>query len=316
MVSLPDWAQHAWLNRLQSLLLLAVMFGIVLAVGVLLFGPDGAWGLVLGLVLVLVFNPRISPRWVMRWYRARPIEPAEAPALYAALDELCARAGLPSRPRLYYLPSRLVNAFAVGHPGNSAIALTDGLLRRLNLRELTAVLAHEVSHIRNNDLWVMGLADLFGRLTAAMSGFGVMLLFFSLPAVLLGAGLPNPLAVALLIFSPTLSLLAQLGLSRVREYHADLNAVWLTRDPLALVRALEKIEHAGNALWERLLLPGPRLPEPAWLRTHPPTEARIRRILEVARVLPESSPMVDEEPAWRGGPPPDPPRWRLNGLWY
>jgi heat shock protein HtpX len=74
-----------------------------------------------------------------------------------------------------------MNAFAVGRPEDAAIAVTDGLLRRLTLRELVGVLAHEVSHIRNDDLWIMGLADVIGRLTGAMSMAGMVLLLANLP---------------------------------------------------------------------------------------------------------------------------------------
>ena len=85
------------------------------------------------------------------------------------LDRLAARAGLRHRPRLYYIPSRMLNAFAVGERDDAVIALTDGMLRTLSLRELAGVLGHELSHIRNNDLWLMGLADLVGRLTRLMT---------------------------------------------------------------------------------------------------------------------------------------------------
>jgi heat shock protein HtpX len=74
--------------------------------------------------------------------------------------------GLPQAPALYYVPSRMLNAFAVGQRHEVAIALTDGLLRHLTLRELAGVLAHEVGHVRNHDLWIMGLADAIGRLTS------------------------------------------------------------------------------------------------------------------------------------------------------
>ena len=114
----------------------------------------------------------------MRMYGATRLGPGQAPSLSAALLELSQRAGLSEVPDLYYLPSSMVNAFTVGRRREAAIAVTDGLLRTLDIRELTGVVAHEVSHIRNNDIWVMGVADLFSRLTSLLSLFGQFLLFF------------------------------------------------------------------------------------------------------------------------------------------
>jgi Zn-dependent protease with chaperone function len=97
------------------------------------------------------------------------------------MRELTARADLPSVPALYYVPSKMMNAFAVGKPEDSAVAVTDGLIRNLNLRQITGVLAHEVSHIRNGDLKVMALGDTLSRLTGSISTFGLLL---GLPAAL------------------------------------------------------------------------------------------------------------------------------------
>ena len=102
-------------------------------------------------------------------YGASRLTPEQAPPLWRLAATLGERAGLANQPELYYLPSQMLNAFAVGSKTNAAIGVTDGLLRQLDQRELTAVLAHEISHIRSNDLWVMGLADLFSRATSLLS---------------------------------------------------------------------------------------------------------------------------------------------------
>jgi heat shock protein HtpX len=112
-----------------------------------------------------------------------------------------------------------------------------------------------------------------------LSMIGILLALISLPMVLLGMS-PLPLSgLLLLIAAPTLSALLQLGLSRVREYQADLGAVRITGDPAGLAAALSKIEYRHANLWQRILLPGYRDPEPSLLRTHPDTAERIRRLL-------------------------------------
>lgn len=316
------WLQHAWQNRLQSLLLLAVMAGFLGLSGWLLWGRDGLLVLVsVGAVSVLA-NPSLSPRLVMRMYGARPITQSEAPVLWQALLALSARADLASTPRLYYIPSRMLNAFAVGTPMNSAIAVTDGLLRRLTMDELLGVLAHEVSHIRNKDLWVMGLADLFSRATSLVSLLGQFLLLLNLPLILFSQVTINWWAILLLIFAPNLSALTQLALSRTREYDADLNAARLTGNPEALARALAKMERIQGGWLERLFLPGRRIPEPSLLRTHPPTEERIGRLMALQPRLKDAAgpwgngPILPDMDALGGERVRRLPRWHMNGLWY
>ncbi len=257
----------------------------------------------------------------MRLYRATPLTPEQAPALYHSVVELGRRAGLPRIPTLYYLPSRMVNAFATGTQKRAAIAVTDGLLRSLDSREAIAVLAHELSHIQHNDMRVMGLADLFSRLTSTLSLFGQLLLLLNLPLLIFSNAAINWFAILILIFAPNLSALAQLGLSRTREYAADLNAALLTGDPEGLARALIKIERQQGSFLEQIILPGRHTPEPSLLRTHPPTRERVRRLRELqlppgagppappARSTFIPNPLLDH-PVTR------PPRWHINGLWH
>lgn len=195
--------------------------------------------------------------------------------------ELAARAGLPAVPVPHYVPSGVVNAFATGSKHHAAIALTDGLLRSLTPRELTGVLGHEIAHIANEDLRVMGLADSISRLTHLLALLGQLAIVLSLPALLLGVTEVNWPALLLLAVAPQLALLAQLGLSRVREFDADRLAAELTGDPHGLASALAKIERVSRS-WRAWLLPGWGNPEPSWLRTHPATAERIERLLELA----------------------------------
>lgn len=303
--------RHKRRNLIQSALLLGGMVGLLSACGWIVAGAEGVlWSLLAG-TLSLLLSPRLSPRLVLRLYRARPLAPWDVPQLYAMLEDICAAAGLGRVPVLWYVPSGTLNAFAVGHRDDAALAVTDGMLRRLSLRELAGVLAHEVSHIRNNDLFVMGLADTIGRLTRAMSLLGLLLLLLTLP---FGQEVPW-LLVALLTFAPTLGGLLQLALARTREFDADLDAAGLTGDPLGLASALEKIERREGRFWEDILMPGRRMPDPSLLRTHPPTEERIRRLLSLqvpVRLVPGAGGLVLPADFVQDGPP----RWRISGYWY
>jgi heat shock protein HtpX len=321
-IDLGRWQQHAWLNRLQSLTLLTFMGGFLGLLGWLLWGKAGVLVLIaVGLVAVFL-NPSMSPAWVMRLYGASAIGAERAPGLSRIVGVLAERAGLERRPDLYYVPSGMLNAFAVGNPRHSAIAVTDGLVRGLDTAELVGVLAHEMSHIRNNDLWVMGLADVFSRATSLLSLIGQFLLLLNLPLMMFSGVTINWYAILLLIFAPVLSALAQLALSRAREYDADLNAVRLTGDPDGLAGALVKIERRQGGWLEKVLMPGRRIPEPSLLRTHPETSERVRRLmsLKLAEVGPAGMLGLYEAPVDRhwamDQPVTRPPRWHLNGLWH
>ncbi|MCQ8180951.1 zinc metalloprotease HtpX [Methylomonas sp. SURF-1] len=307
---------HRWLNRLQTVLLIAALLGICALAGSLLFGDDGIWMALAAAGFGLLITPGTAWRLTLSFYRARPIYPQEAPALWQMLETLAERAELPSVPTPYFFPSPVINAFAVGSHEQSAIALSDSLLQRLSTRELAGVLAHEISHIANNDLRVMSLADAVSRITAIFASLGQLFLLLSIPAMLF-TGVTfefNWPAVMLLLFSPHLALLAQLGLSRTREYDADLNAAMLTGDPLGLAQALAHIEQASKG-WLAVLFPGWGNPEPSWLRTHPPTEERIRRLQALVPAAPSHwlnyAPLLGYSvtPIRRA------PRWRIGGLW-
>jgi heat shock protein HtpX len=168
---------------------------------------------------------------------------------------------------------------------------------------------------------VMGLADLFSRLTSVLSLFGQLLLLVNLPLLLMSQVTINWFAILILIFAPHLSALAQLGLSRTREYDADLNASRLTGDPEGLARALTAIDRLQGDWLERVLLPGRRLPEPSLLRTHPPTQQRVARLLALQRSVnarhlplridrPSGVDVLSDDGIRRA------PRWHISGLWH
>ncbi|NEV64658.1 zinc metalloprotease HtpX [Thiorhodococcus minor] len=314
---------HKLRNNLQSLGLLATLGLLLGCLAWILGGASFAWMILVGMLLLYAINPAGSPRLVLSLYRARPIRYDEAPKLYAILAELALRAGIDSLPRLYYLPTSVMTAFTTGSRDQAAIALSDGVLRRLDLREVAAVLAHELSHVANEDIRVMSFADLVSRLTGLLSLAGQVLLIVSIPLVLLGAGLPPLIPLVLLLAAPWISALVQLALSRSRELEADRSAVELTCDPEGLASALIKLERMQGAFWEQIVMPGRRNPNPSLLRTHPPTEERLRQLMELVPgrgratlQMPWSMIGMHHPLDYPGLVPRRRPRWRASGLWY
>lgn len=264
---------HTWLLAGGSLLLLAVTAWIFA-------GPAGIVAAILFGGLSMAAMQRISPQMVLSMYKARRVSRAEFPAGVAIVEELARRAGLPATPVLWAVPSRLMNAFAVGRREDSAIAVTDGLIRRLTARELAGVLAHEISHIAHGDVKVMALADIVSRYTSLMSTIGILSLILNIGGFASGQEAPVPwFAVLVLILAPSIGGLLQLALSRTREFDADLGAVMLTGDPQGLASALARLERMQGRMWESLMLPGGRIPDPSILRSHPPTGERIARLM-------------------------------------
>ena len=312
------WRHSLWRNRLQSLFLLSVMAGFLALLGELLGGTAGVLLLLFVGASGVAFNPMFSPRLIMRLYGGVPLEPGQSPVLSQLVDHLRHQAGLRRAPDLYWIPSRMVNAFAMGSRRRSAIAVTEGLLHTLGSRELAGVLGHEISHIRNNDLWVMGLADLFSRVTALLALFGQFLILVNLPLLLMSETVISWSVVVLLVLAPNLSALAQLALSRSREYEADLNAARLTGDPDGLAMALEKMERLQGGWLERIVKPGHRVPEPSLLRTHPETAQRVARLraLRPRETVRDRLPLQQGTAGLKGQTTIAEPRWRRHGLWY
>jgi heat shock protein HtpX len=313
--------EHRRRNLQQSALLIAGIGAVVAVAAWLIWGAAGVVACFLVIGLVTAFAPRVPPEVVMRLYRAQRVAPGRGGQLGSLVDELARRAELPARPELYVVPSLTLNAFATGTPRHAAIAVTEGLLRRLTMREITAVLAHEMSHIRNNDLWIMSLADLMTRLVQTLSYVALTLALLNIFAALNADPVISWSAILLLYAAPAISSLLQLGLSRAREFDADLEAVMLTGDPLGLASALRRLERSTGHFWEDLMfpVPGRRVPVPSLLRTHPPTEDRIRRLLAMEGRPTLAQIPVAEEPmvslvGW--GPIEMRPRHRWPGIWF
>lgn len=308
--------RHNLRNWLHTFILVAGTALLAGAIAWTVFGTEGlVWAAVFGGVGIWTLG-QVSPKMILALYKARKLEPHEAPELQQLVQDLSHKAGLPAKPQLHYVRSQMLNAFAVGHAGDSGIAVTDGLLRAMSLRQIAGILAHEMSHIRNGDLRVMGLADVLNRITGFMSTMGLIGIPF-----LLGTGWHIPLpGLLLLIFAPTVGGLLQMALSRAREYDADLDGATLTGDPEGLASALATLERNHQAKWEGLFLPGSRLPEPSLLRSHPRTEDRIARLQALRREATAGASASRERfsPGPSIVPPIRAPRvhWHRMGIWY
>ena len=272
--------RHKLLNVIQSLALVLLLAGLMAYVAYIIAGEWMAW-LAFVMVIILFFaNPMITPQFILHMYRAQSISREEAPDLMHLLDVIAQRAGLEKTPRLYYVSSRVLNAFAIGSVHDSVIVVSSSILNRLTFAELAGILAHEITHIKNNDIRVMTFADIAGRMTKVLSIFGQLFVLISLPLLLFAGAHINWLPLIILICAPLFSDLVQLGLSRLREYDADLGSAILLGDGRLLASALRKLEHYEHNYLGSVFIPVQKIPEPSLLRTHPPLEERIRRLLE------------------------------------
>lgn len=316
--------QHRRLNQWHTVVLISAMALLLAGLGYFLLGKMAIIFSAATCLFALVYGPQVSSALVLRMYQARPIQQNQAPQVVELFRALVQRSELAVSPGLYYVPSRMLNAFAVGSGSTAAVAVTDGLLRAMNARELAGVMAHELSHLRHGDTKVMGLADVVSRTTATISRLGQVIILFSVPAIVTGTipfGFRGLLLLLALIAAPAVSGVLQLALSRSREFDADAGAVEITGDPQGLVSALRKLERFHpQGLLQTLMLPHRRAPQPALLRTHPPTEERVSRLLELApdqptaplrvphsvrRELTATYPRIQRRP-----------RWHVSGLWY
>jgi len=281
-LSIFEERRHRFLNTAHTALLAAGSLLLLAVTAYIFAGPTGVVAAIIFGAISMAAVRRISPQIVLGMYKAQPVSAAQFPTGVAIVEELSRRAGLQATPRLHVIPSQMMNAFAVGRREDSAIAITDALARRMSARELAGVLAHEISHIAHEDVRVMAFADMVSRYTSIMSTVGIFSLFLNIGSFAGGFGMPVPwLGVLVLIVAPTIGGLLQLALSRTREFDADLGAAILTGDPDGLASALAKLERAQGRLWEGMMLPGGRIPDPSILRSHPPTTERIARLMRL-----------------------------------
>ena len=282
-------------NKMRSGIIVAVFVAFVVFLG-WIFGRTtvwGHWGTVAAAVIAGVAawgSYYHSDRIVLAISRARPAEKSEFPYLYNTVEGLAIAAGLPM-PRVYVIDDEAPNAFATGRdPEHGVIAVTTGLLKKLNRVELEGVIAHEMSHIADYDTLLMTLTAVLVGVVALVSDWMLRsFIFGGRRRRSAGGGQAGAIimlvAVVLAILSPLIAQLMRLALSRRREYLADANGARLTRYPEGLASALEKIAldpkplEAANKATAHLYIVNPLREHRNALNnmfsTHPPPEKRI-----------------------------------------
>ncbi len=286
-------------NRRNTLFMLLgfvlLLAGLSIAIGVVLGLPLPFAPLLIVPFLAIAFISYYSSASVaLRISGATEVSLADEPELMRRVENLCIGAGLPM-PKVYVIEDGSPNAFATGRdPDHAAIAVTRGLLQKLEPLELEGVLAHELSHIGNYDIRVMTVVVVLVGIAALMADFLLRLTFF-------GAGRRSSnrgkggggavliiYALALLgaILTPLVAQAIRFAVSRQREYLADASAALLTRSPDALARALEKIAadpdplEVANKATAHLYINNPLREHKSLLNnlfsTHPPIEERVR----------------------------------------
>jgi heat shock protein HtpX len=311
---------HASENLIQAVVLLVGLGVLVTLASWPLIGAAALLVAGLAIAATAALALRLPPWAVMRLYGGRAHEPAALSQVETLVAELAARGQLPRLPRLYVIPSTLLSAFSAGTADTAAVAVTEGLLRRLTMREIAAVLAHEISHLRRGDFLAFGVADIVTRFAQALYFLGLVLAALNLFRLLSGDELIPWLTIAVLVLAPALLNLLQLRLSHARELAADREAAFMTGDPLGLASAISRLETSTGNLYDDLIPPVParRVPQPSMLRCPPPAERRIDRL----RAL-EAPPMppldITEGPRISlvgVGPIEMRPRYRWPGVWF
>jgi heat shock protein HtpX len=278
-------------NGAKTVLLLAGIGALFMAVGSFF----GGGGLEIGLALGVVFvggSYWFSDKLAVKAAGAKPVSESEAPKLYAIVRDLTSRSGMPM-PAIYISPAAQPNAFATGrNPEHAAVAVTQGLLQVVDEEELRGVLAHEISHVANRDILITSVAAAAAMgitFAARMVMWGAMFGGFGGGGQRDRGGNNIFGALAMMILAPFAALLMQMALSRSREYEADHSGAELlgTGEPLA--RALEKIDayakqvpmnvdpaHATAYIINPLS--GRKVNFAGWFQTHPPTAERVARL--------------------------------------
>src|SRR5690606_12862145 len=224
-------------NFLRTSVLLAGLTALFMAVGYFIGGTNGmliAFVVAAGMNLFSYWN---SDKLVLSMQKAREISPGNAPELFDMVEQLSSNAGIPM-PKVYVIDTEQPNAFATGrNPQNAAVAVSRGLLHSLDRREVAAVVAHELAHIRSRDTLTMTITATLAGAISMLAQFG---LFFGG-----GNNRDNPLgavgALLMVFLAPLAAMLVQMAISRTREYQADKDGAEISRDPLALASALNQI---------------------------------------------------------------------------
>ncbi|MGH7720710.1 MAG: zinc metalloprotease HtpX [Gemmatimonadaceae bacterium] len=275
------------MNNTKVFLLMAGLTGLLVALGGYFAGQSGmiiAFLLAAGMNFFAYFA---SDKMVLRMYRAQVVDERQAPELYAMVDRLRQRAGLPM-PTVGIAPHAQPNAFATGRsPERAVVCVTQGILDTLTRDELEGVIAHELAHIKNRD---MLLQTFTATLAGAISNLAYFGMFFG------GSDEDgqNPLAaLAMIILAPIAAMLIQFAISRQREFKADAVGAEISGRPRELASALRKLDSAARRIPMQVAPAAAPLaqvnPLAAYhggftklFSTHPPTEERVAKLLALA----------------------------------
>jgi heat shock protein HtpX len=278
------------MNNVKVFVLMAGLTGLLAALGGYFAGQSGMLFAIVfagAMNFIMYFT---SHRMVLRMYGAKVVSREQAPELYDMVDRLRQRAGLPM-PTVAVAPHEQPNAFATGRdPEHAVVCVTEGILRLISREELEGVVAHELAHIKNRD---MLLQTIGATMAGAISNLANFALFF-------GGGYQddqeggNPVAgIAMALLAPVAAMLIQFAISRQREFKADAVGAQISGQPLALARALEKLDAAAKQIPMHVspaVAPLAQVnPLAAYhggvvtlFSTHPPTAERVRRLEALA----------------------------------
>jgi heat shock protein HtpX len=281
------------MNMVKTAALMAAMTALIVLVGDHFGGIMGmTWAF--GFAIMMNFGSYwFSDKIVLAMYGAKPVSEAEAPDLFNVVSRLTRQDNLPM-PKIYIVPTDTPNAFATGrNPSHAAVAVTEGILRRLNSDELEGVLAHELSHVKNRDI-------LISTIVATMAGAIMMLASVARWGAIFGGfggrsddddrGGMIGLLFAIIV-APLAATLIQMAVSRSREYQADQSGALLSGHPLSLANALLKLEDDSKMMpmqasqsTAHMFIVNPLTSESfsGLFRTHPPTADRVAKLREMA----------------------------------
>lgn len=274
-------------NQFKTWLYLLALTFLMMYLGKALGGRQG---LLVAFTFSLIMNfvsYFYSDRIVLWTYNARPVEGVDPYGLKDIVTRLAQKAGIP-KPKVFLIPSESPNAFATGRsPERASVAATEGLLNLLSKEELEGVLAHELSHVRHRDTFIMAIPATLGSVIMYLAqAFKWAAIFGSTRDDTHQGNTVGGIFVAMV--APIAAMLIQLAVSRSREFLADSGAVELTHNPHALAQALWKIHNYARAVpmpatqaTSHLFIINPLTPEGinALFSTHPPVEERIKKLI-------------------------------------
>ena len=278
-------------NLVKTAILMAAITGLFIAVGAMLGGQEGMFMALIFAIGMNFFSYWFSDKLVLKMTNAQEVDEDSAPQFYEMIRELANKANLPM-PRVYLIEEDSPNAFATGrNPENAAVAATTGIMRILSNRELRGVMAHELAHVKHRDILISTIA---ATMAGAVSAIANMALLFGNRNSDGRSG--NPIAgILVAILAPMAAGLIQMSISRAREYEADRGGAEIAQDPEALAFALEKIhryakgipfdavEHHPETAQMMIMNPLTASGISQLFSTHPATEDRVHRLMEMAR---------------------------------